>query len=385
MSTLFIHGSADLYGSARILLQIIRVCVREKEDVVVVLPHHGALVKELDDLGVKVYIINIGVLRRRYFTPWGIVGRIFLWALATSKLSRIIKKHNIRRIYINSANVIIGPMLKWVNRLPLIWHLHEIIETPSLLKLFLVKLISQANQVIAVSSATRNFWMKQSSKLDIHLLHNGISTNDFEQATPLNAHEFPFTLKNTHNAILVAMIGRVQPWKGQLYFLDIMKSYYTSSKDTDPTVYAIIVGDAYPGYAYYVNDLKKSIIDHGLIDKVFYIGYRKDISSILASIDLFVLPSLLPDPLPTVVLEAMASGKPVLATLQGGALEMIVGGETGAFIPLQDHKKAAETLKALVLDSQKRRLMGEKGSKRVNEFFSLEAFESNWLKLFRTF
>jgi len=385
MSTLFIHGSADLYGSARILLQILRVCVREKEDVVVVLPHPGALVKELDALGVKVYIINIGVLRRRYFTPWGIFGRIFLWGLATIRLSRIIKKHNIKRVYINSANVVIGPVLKWVNRLPLIWHLHEIIESPSLLRLFLVKLIAQADQVIAVSSATRNFWMKQSSNLDIHLLHNGIPTHDFEHAIPLNDSEFPFTLKNTQNAILIAMIGRVQPWKGQLYFLDIMKSYYTSSKDTDPTVYAIIVGDAYPGYAYYVEDLKKSILDHGLVDKVFYIGYRDDISSILASIDLFVLPSLLPDPLPTVVLEAMASGKPVIATFQGGAIEMIEDNNTGVFIPLEDHQKAAILLRKLLLDQKSMQLMGQNGNKRVTHSFSLEAFESNWLKLFRTF
>ncbi len=385
MSTLFIHGSADLYGSAKILLQIVKVCVHEKEDVVVILPHHGTLVKELEDLGVEVRIVNVGVLRRRYFTPWGILGRLILWIVATYKIIQLIKSHNISIIYINSANVILGPILKWFTRLPLVWHLHEIVESPSILRIFLVKLIEKSNQVIAVSEATRDFWMKQSTKLNIHLLHNGIPTSDFNHAASLNDSEFPFTLKNTHNAILVAMIGRVQPWKGQAYFLDMMKSFFEGIKLSDLNVYAIMVGDAYPGYEYYVDELKQSIVDNELVDKVFYIGYRRDIPRILASIDLLVLPSLLPDPLPTVVLEAMASGKPVLATLQGGASEMIVGGETGAFIPLQDHKKAAETLKSLILDNQTMRLMGEKGRKRVNECFSLEAFETNWLKLFRTF
>jgi glycosyltransferase involved in cell wall biosynthesis len=385
MSTLFIHGSADLYGSAKILLQIVKVCVREKEDVVVILPHHGTLVKELEDLGIDVCIVNVGVLRRRYFTPWGILGRVMLWLSATYKITRLIKRYSVSTIYINSANVILGPILKWLTGLPLIWHLHEIVENPSILKYFLVRLIEKSNQVIAVSDATRDFWMKQSTKLNIHLLHNGIPTSDFKHAVSLNDSEFPFTLKNTNNAILIAMVGRVQPWKGQAYFLNIMKSFFDEMKVSELNVYAIMVGDAYPGYEYYVAELKQSIVDNELGDKVFYIGYRRDIPAILASIDLLVLPSLLPDPLPTVVLEAMASGKPVLATLQGGASEMILEGETGAFMPLDDHKKAAETLRSLLLNTEKMREMGQKGNQRVNEYFSLEAFESNWLKLFRTF
>jgi glycosyltransferase involved in cell wall biosynthesis len=164
-----------------------------------------------------------------------------------------------------------------------------------------------------------------------------------------------------------------------------MKSFFDEMKVSELNVYAIMVGDAYPGYEYYVAELKQSIVDNELGDKVFYIGYRRDIPAILASIDLLVLPSLLPDPLPTVVLEAMASGKPVLATLQGGASEMILEGETGAFMPLDDHKKAAETLRSVLLNTEKMREMGQKGNQRVNEYFSLEAFESNWLKLFRTF
>ena len=385
MSTLFIHGSADLYGSAKILLQIVKVCVREKEDVVVILPHHGTLVKELEDLGIDVCIVNVGVLRRRYFTPWGILGRVMLWLSATYKITRLIKRYSVSTIYINSANVILGPILKWLTGLPLIWHLHEIVENPSILKYFLVRLIEKSNQVIAVSDATRDFWMKQSTKLNIHLLHNGIPTSDFKHAVSLNDSEFPFTLKNTNNAILIAMVGRVQPWKGQAYFLNIMKSFFDEMKVSELNVYAIMVGDAYPGYEYYVAELKQSIVDNELGDKVFYIGYRRDIPAILASIDLLVLPSLLPDPLPTVVLEAMASGKPVLATLQGGASEMILEGETGAFMPLDDHKKAAETLRSVLLNTEKMREMGQKGNQRVNEYFSLEAFESNWLKLFRTF
>jgi len=98
-----------------------------------------------------------------------------------------------------------------------------------------------------------------------------------------------------------------------------------------------------------------------------------------------VLPSISLDPLPTVVLEAMASAKPVLATFQGGAVEMIKDGITGAFMPIGDPKTASDILKNLVVDEEKMKVLGVNGFNRVNEHFSLEAFERKWLNLFLTF
>ena len=79
------------------------------KEALVVLPHEGVLTQDLTKLGVTYKILNIGVLRRKYFTPWGIAGRIFLWAKAIFQLKQLIRKNNIERVYINSANVIIGP------------------------------------------------------------------------------------------------------------------------------------------------------------------------------------------------------------------------------------------------------------------------------------
>ena len=385
MSTLFIHGSADLYGSAKILLQIVKVCVREKKKALVILPHKGSLVKELEELGVEVFVINIGVLRRRYFTPWGIIGRVFLWVFSSYKIVQLIKKYNVSKIYISSLTVFIGPFLKWLTGRQLIMHLHEIVERPVILKFFLIKFLEKADQVIAVSAATKSFWMRQSKKIQIHLLYNGIPTENFWKSSNLSHSDFPFTLKITDNAVLIAMIGRIQPWKGQMYFLDILKFLYKDINAEKHKVFAVIIGDAYPGYEYHEEELKRAIEQYDLSDNVFYLGYRKDIPEVLASIDLLVLPSISLDPLPTVVLEAMAASKPVLATFQGGAVEMIKDNITGVFIPVGDARKAADILKNLVFDEGKMKVLGINGFNRVNEYFSLEAFEKNWLKLFLTF
>lgn len=109
---LFIHGSADAYGSAMILLQINQILVRQCVHPIVILPHHGSFVESLSALGVEVHVINIGVLRRRYFTPWGIIGRLLLWVFSSFRILSLIKKNKVDIIYVNSLNVVVGPILK---------------------------------------------------------------------------------------------------------------------------------------------------------------------------------------------------------------------------------------------------------------------------------
>ena len=118
-----------------------------------------------------------------------------------------------------------------------------------------------------------------------------------------------------------------------------------------------------------------------MTDRVFYLGYRADIPEVLASLDLLVLPSTSQDPLPTVVLEAMAAAKPVLATAQGGALEMIVENETGKFIPIANAQQAATILANLLSDKIALKEMGKAGRSRVEREFSPAAFAENWHKL----
>ena len=102
--------------------------------------------------------------------------------------------------------------------------------------------------------------------------------------------------------------------------------------------------------------------------------------------DIFVLPSVLPDSFPTVILEAMASGKPVVATDSGGAREMVGEGETGFLIPIGDSNAGARRINELIEDNEKRILFGKQGRGRVLEEFGQGKFEREtinhlWLHL----
>lgn len=389
MRTLYIHGSADHYGSAKILLDILRI-PGNAEKAFVVLPHDGLLVKDLQELNIPVQIMNLGVLRRRYMTPWGMTGRIFLWMIAIVRLKRLISQQTISRVYVNSANVILGPALKKKNSIQLTWHIHEIVDQPAVLTNTLAWLFSKADRLIAVSKATRDFWiekMQQRGKTNrnIELLYNGLDTTPFESVDPNRKKYCPAAGEQD---LIIGMIGRIQPWKGQTYFLDILEEFFKiETQATDDTTaparraFAIIAGDAYPGYEHLQDELLEDIKKRKLEDAVFYNGYVGNTPEWMASIDLLVLPSTSPDPLPTVVLEAMASSKPVLASAQGGALEMVAENQTGLFMPLNNVQEAARILSTMVEDPKKLIAMGKNGHQRVREKFSSEAFEKGFREL----
>jgi len=128
--------------------------------------------------------------------------------------------------------------------------------------------------------------------------------------------------------------------------------------------------------------LEQRILENKFRDRIFNLGFRKDISHVLATMDIFILPSTLPDPFPTVILEAMAAKKPVVATAQGGALEMIDHGETGYHIPLNEAPEAAVIIGELINNKGQINKVGEEARKSVIENFSLSKYGQKILSIF---
>ena len=108
MRILFLHGSSDLYGASKIFLQTIKIVQQKGHNCMVVLSSKGPLVSELKSLGVQVEIVNLGILRRKYFTPIGLFNRLHKWFYASIFLQKIINEQNIELVYSNTAAVLIG-------------------------------------------------------------------------------------------------------------------------------------------------------------------------------------------------------------------------------------------------------------------------------------
>ena len=379
MKTIYLHGSPDFYGSGKVLLEILRIPGNASQ-ALVVFPHEGPLCAAIRSMGIPLYIINMGVLRRKYLSPWGVAGRLFCWIRSVIQIRNIIYREKVDRIYVNSLNIVIGPWLKTQKDLSLVWHIHEIIEQPNLLYLFLHRLLQKADIIIAVSKATKSHWEKRSLPIPIELLYNGFSI----VPTPSSASASISVNQKAAitNSIVIGMIGRIQQWKGQSYLLSIIQELILLSDFKKIESFKVLIaGDAYPGSEYLVRELEEEIKEKKLTAYVKYLGYQEDIPSLLQQLDLLIVPSLKPDPLPTVVLEAMFSQKAVVSTPQGGCLEMIEENVTGFFIPLENAKASSQILLELMLQKNKLEEAGRQGQKRAHALFSLEAFQRGWRKI----
>jgi glycosyltransferase involved in cell wall biosynthesis len=220
---------------------------------------------------------------------------------------------------------------------------------------------------IVVSQAVRDHWKNKLKKARPEVIYNGIPYEPY-------LIEFPNAKKNLgieEDKLVITMVGRINPGKGQLFFLEIAEILVNRF----PQLHFLLVGDPFPGYESIEQEIIQKIEKPQLQKSVSYLGFRKDIPEILAATDIFVLPSILPDSFPTVILEAMASGKPVVATGSGGASEMVIHEKTGLLGSIGDVKKGAEALDKLIKNVALRIEMGNAARNRVLHEYSLEAFE----------
>lgn len=118
------------------------------------------------------------------------------------------------------------------------------------------------------------------------------------------------------------------------------------------------------------------------IDGVELLGERDDVPELLAHADVFVLSSL-SEGMPISVLEAMAAGLPVVATAVGGVPEVVVDGETGLLVPVDDAQALAAALARLLADRALRLQMGAAGRRRAELRFDLPRFRRNHLDLYQ--
>lgn len=375
---LFLHSSSDIYGASKIFLQTITLLHKEGHECKVVLSGDGPLKTALENIGVQVQIINLGILRRQYFNPAGLLNRFLKWRNAAKALSFIIKSSQIDLIYSNTAAVLIGAWVAKKNKIPHYWHLHEIINHPQFLHSFLSWCMRKgADKLITVSDAVSACWDngKEKEANKMVRVYNGI-----EPIAPTTTQNLRAQYDIPEDAIVIGLAGRIHVIKGQSYFLDIADTLLKIKSDTLPKLHFLIAGDPFPGQAYLVHEMLAKINTLQLNTSVHYIGMVNNMADFYKAIDVLVVSSILPDSLPTVVLEAMQCSLPVAATAQGGAKEMIVENETGILIPFNNAQMAAEKI-AQILPQQIRLAFGAAGKIRVEKYFSVSSFEQNILSI----
>lgn len=366
---LFLSQGADFYGSNLILLEASKHLKEQGFQIHVILALPGPIIQEFEKENITTEIMNLGILRRSYVTFFGLINRGYYFSKALITLIRLIKRRKIDIIYSNGLGVLVGIFAAFLSGKKHVWHIHEIIEKPDYFFSIYRKLLNwQFSHNIAVSEAVKSFWAKKQAT-NFYVIYNGIPLPE----TPASSSKIKVELGLSPSTILIGMIGRVNHLKGQDYFLKI--SHELLKNDSD--LKFLMVGDVYPGNEYLYDELSILKEQLGVSNSVFDLRYRRDIPDILAALDLFILPSTLPDSFPTVILEAMQQGKAIVATRQGGAVEMLEENVSGLFIPINNEKAACDIILPLLKNKELRTEMGIQARKKVLRDFSSEKFKEN--------
>ncbi len=162
----------------------------------------------------------------------------------------------------------------------------------------------------------------------------------------------------------VCFVGRLSEEKGLPYLLDTMSNVHARVPDVRLTL--VGTGPLEEG-------LKKQVDSLGLNEMVRFAGYAPNSFEALAEADMFVLPSRT-EGCPIVILEAMASALPVVATAVGGSVELVRDGETGYLVPYGDHERLGESLITLLTDKPLAEKLGRNGQRLAFQDFHPEKF-----------
>jgi len=380
---LFLHSSADLYGSDRCLINLLTYLDRGRFEPHVIIPCHGPLIQALHELGIEPRVMSFGILRRQLFHPFGILSYLISFFSGCLRLLFYAKRNRIAIIHTNTAVILTGAIVSKLLGIPHVWHLREIVTEPKWLRTVLSSLVFLlSDKSIAMSEAIKDHfletsWYRKPEKIGV--VYDGIDTDRFSPHVSGSRFRHEIGVSDRH--VLVGMIGRINRWKGQDYFLEVAEEVLRLA----PGIVFAMVGDAYRGEECLMEDLKNRIASKKLDGKVRLIGFRKETPEIHSAFDIYVHPSILPEPFGLVVAEAMAAGKPVVANNLGGVREMVVHGQTGFLVDPKDKSQMAEAILQLIKDKALIEAMGQAGRKRVIERFSVDQFRKRMDHLWCTY
>jgi glycosyltransferase involved in cell wall biosynthesis len=351
-------GDGEVAGGQLVALAIARAARDAGHDVRFVAPAAGAFTELAGADGFAVHVVPLG---------GALDVRALLRLRALLRAERIDVLHTHTHFSLN----VLGRLAARLARVRVVAHMHIAnVFRPGPGRSLQVALDNVTARlcaaIVAVSDATCRTLLAQGYPRRVQVVHNGVER---PTAAPRRPEGVP------DGAPLVLLVGRLAPVKGQAELIDALARL--ESRDA---VVLLAGKDLEQGGAY-GDELLARAEAAGVADRVAFLGYREDAPSILAAADVLVLPSR-DEGLPLVVLEAMATGRPVVATSVGGTPELIVDGETGLLVPSGDVAALAVALDAVLRDSERAAALGEAGRRRFEERFTLDAMTRQVLEVY---
>lgn len=237
-------------------------------------------------------------------------------------------------------------------------------------------ILKKVKKIIAVSDSVRHDIINTNRNLDpakVVTVRNGIDLKLINNLS-ISRKDIRLRLGIPENKIVFGTVGRLTVTKGQSYLIKA----FSDIRKKIPNSILLIIGDGSLS-----EKLKQKAEDLGISSLVLFPGYRDDICELLKSIDVFVLPSIA-EGLSMALLEAMASKLPVIASDVGGISEVLEH-NCGLLIPAKDPHALAKAMKKLFdLNEDKKKIMGNKARKRIEEAFTVNIMSKKLVEIYES-
>lgn len=376
MRIVYLNPCGKLGGAETSLWELLR-SVRAAEpgwDLWLVLGEDGPLAAIARDLGVQVVVQPFPPSLARLGDAGGLAGGSSLLKAGGPtyrygrQLRTLLRKLQPDIIHTNGFKMHI--LAAWVRPpgTPLVWHIHDYVSTRRLMSRLLRRFRRSCTLAIVNSKSVAEDLERVLPGLKIVPVYNAI---DLERFSPsgktLDLDSIAKLTPAAAGTLRIGLVATFARWKGHKVFVEAL-----SRLPVEPPMRAYIIGAPIyqtKGSQWSSSELQQEADRVGVGNRLGFTGFVEDVASAMRSLDIVVHASTSPEPFGMVIIEAMACGKPVIASQAGGASELFVDGENALGHPPGDAEFLSRQICRLASDAQLRRRLGEAGRATVERLF----------------
>jgi glycosyltransferase involved in cell wall biosynthesis len=334
---------------------------RKLSPLVCSLADKGEIGREIEESGIEVI-------------PLKKLGHQFNWTIVRD-IYRLIKTRDVKivRTHQYHANLY-GRLAAWLAKVPcIVASVHNVYTQDKKLHRRIINrfLSGFTDRVVAVSETVKRDIVKYDGlRADkVTVIYNGIDAQRFFN---ISGNSIRANLGIPLEAHVVGTVGRLTIQKGQRYLIDAVAML----KEKFPQIALLIVGDGPMR-----DDLQNRAKTLGIDKNAIFLWTRRDIPQLLSAMDIFVLPSLW-EGLGTALIEAMASGKAVIATDIAPFREIINSEKVGILVPVKDRRAIASSVELLLNNKALAQTLAECAKERSFSNFSMDITTNRYVGLF---
>ena len=294
------------------------------------------------------------------------LGSLVQLAPLIAKVVQLARKYDL--IYANTQKaLVVGALASFFTQRPLVYHLHDILSLEHFSQTNRRIAVTSANRfaslVIANSEASKTAFVEAGGRPEItEVVYNGFDSKIYHSRES-EVSQIRQQL-GLNGQFVVGHFSRLAPWKGQHILIEALEQ-------CPEEVTVILVGDALFGEQDYVQRLHDQVKTLAIKTRVKFLGFRSDIPLLMAACDLVAHTSTSPEPFGRVIVEAMLSGRRVVAAKAGGAIELVEQGINGFLFTPGNSQELAQVIVTCLNDKEKTAVIANNARTAASQRFDV--------------